>query len=142
MSDSGNIDKIVGQLKDVAELQAYADAQYATIVKQNKKINELQDKVTSLEAIVGANGAVNPNVIQFPSLVISPEEEICLKQLELLRQTSNQLSLTLEEARKVEIYSKILIGIRSNVKDVDAKYKNLSTEQLLKLTLEPTNESK
>jgi hypothetical protein len=142
MSDVVSFDKIVGQIKDMAELQAYADAQYKTIVDLNKKINELKDKNQSLEQVVSALPAKAPNVVEFPSLHISAEEEICLKQLELLRQSSNLGSLTLEEARKVEIYSKILLQIRSNMKDVDGKFKKMSTDELLKLTQEVASESK
>lgn len=134
MADASNFDKIVGQLKDIAELQAYADAQYKTIVDQNKKINELLEKNKSLEGLVTALPSKPDNVVQFPQLHISPEEEICLKQLENLRQSSAARELTLEECRKVECYAKILLQIRNNTKDVDAKFKKLSTEDLLKLT--------
>jgi len=134
MSDECSIDKIVGQLKDVAELQAYADAQYKTIVGLNKQINELKEKNKSLEVL-----AVRPeNVVLFPQLNISPEEEICLKQLENLRGISSSRDLTLEECRKVEVYAKILMQIRSNIKDVDGKFKKLSTDELLQLTKEET----
>lgn len=139
MSD---IDKIVGQLKDISELQAYADAQYTTIVKQNKTINELQDKVKSLELVVAGISTPGSNIVQFPMLNISPEEEICIKQLEMLRLSSSGRELTLEEARKTEIYTKILTTIRSNIKDVNGKFEKVSTDELLKLTQALPNDAK
>jgi tRNA splicing endonuclease len=142
MSDVVNFDKIVGQIKDLAELQAYADAQYKTIVDLNKKINELKDKNQSLEYAAAALAVKPSNVVEFPALHISAEEEICLKQLENLRGISSSRDLTLEEARRLEIYAKILIQIRSNIKDVDGKFKKMSTDDLLKLTQEVTSESK
>tara|TARA_R110000868_G_scaffold66014_7_gene197020 strand:+ start:519 stop:947 length:429 start_codon:yes stop_codon:yes gene_type:complete len=142
MSDAANFDKIVGQIKDLAELQAYADAQYKTIVDLNKKINELKDKNQSLELVVSSLPTKPSNVVEFPSLHISAEEEVCLKQLEYLRGASNNRELTLEEARKLEVYAKILLQIRSNIKDVDTKFKKMSTDDLLKLTQEVTSESK
>jgi tRNA splicing endonuclease len=137
-----NFDKIVGQIKDLAELQAYADAQYKTIVDLNKKINELKDKNQSLEYAAAALAVKPSNVVEFPSLHISAEEEICLKQLENLRGISSSRDLTLEEARRLEIYAKILIQIRSNIKDVDGKFKKMSTDDLIKLAQEVTSESK
>lgn len=135
-------DKIFEQMRDFAELQAYADAQYKTIVGLNKQINELKTKNESLEAAIKAVPTGESKILQFPQYTLSAEEEICLKQLENLRNSSLTRELTLEEARKLEIYAKILMGIRGKEKDVTGQFKKLSTDELLKLSQELTNESK
>lgn len=124
MDEISNFDKMAAQFKDFAELQAFAEAQFKTIVAQNKQITELKAQVQSPAA----------QIIQFPSMGLSPEEEICIEQLHILRASSKNRELTLEEAKKTEIYTKMLLQIRGNSKDVDTKFKNLSAEDLLKLT--------
>jgi hypothetical protein len=142
MSEDNKIDKIMQEMTNTAELQSYADAQYQTIVSLNKQINELKAKNSSLETTLKSIPASDSKIIQFPQYSITAEEEICLKQLENLRVASSGRDLTLEEARKLEIYAKILVSIRSKEKDVTGEYKKLSTEELLKLSQDLANESK
>lgn len=59
------------------------------------------------------------------------EENIAQIQLALLNSVSMTRELTLEEAKKCEIYSKILNNAKKSVKDVDAEVRNLDTNKLL-----------
>lgn len=128
-----NIDKMAEQFKDFSELQAYCDAQYTTIVNLNKEINKLKDMNSSLERSVQLLPKEPSGIVQFPSLSLSDEEEICISQLKILNDISKRGQLTLEEAKKVEIYTKILMGLRCKGKDVEGSFKKVSTEELLKI---------
>lgn len=63
---------------------------------------------------------------------ISDQEQICLEQLRLLRECSDNRVLTLEETRKAEVLYKILRDIRGEKKD-PFDNSSVQTEDLLKL---------
>ncbi len=139
--DESNFSKMISELKTLAELQSYADAQFKTIINLNKQVTELKAKNASLEQAVMALPTGASNIIQFPQYSISPEEEICIKQLNDLNNESKNRSLTYEETKKLEVYTKVLAGIRGNAKDLDGKYKKLTDAELLAMSESP-NESK
>lgn len=125
MSDASNFESMVQEFKDFAELKAYSNAQYNTIIDLNKQINKLKNEVQVVPSVQ------TPGLVT--KLFMSPEEEICLMQLQILNDLSKRGSLTLEECRKVEVYSKILNSLRGLAKDIKADHKDISTEELLKL---------
>lgn len=115
-------EKIVDSIKDFDDLKEYSNAQYSTIVAQSKKITELERKVDSLEGkLIKAeqsntvSSVLNPN----QDTKGSDAETICLIQLALLKSSAMNGELTLEETKKVEIYSKTLLLLRG--KEVDSK---------------------
>lgn len=63
---------------------------------------------------------------------ISNEELICLEQLDLLKKQSSTRELTLEETRKAEIWSKMLISIRDKQRNEDDAAKGVKIDELLK----------
>lgn len=136
-SSISNFDEMVKQFKDMNELQAYCNAQYKTITELNRQITVLKAEKSSAEKILATIPTMGANIIEFPKFSISPEEEICLQQLHLINQTSKNSVLTLEDARKTEIYSKILLNLKAQPKDIDGAAKNLSTDELLKLAGSP-----
>ena len=70
----------------------------------------------------------------------SDQEEICKIQLRKFLDLSKDRELTLEEARKVEIFSKILFGFKNKEdKDKDDTTKKLSSDELLKLVEKQLN---
>jgi len=120
---------MVAEFKNLAELQDYCNAQFKTIIELTKKLNGLKEQNDSL-ALTTNNIS---GLIQFPSLGLAPEEEICLKQLHDLNISSKTRELTLEEAKKCEIFTKIVTSIRLKTKDVDGQSKHLSNDELLAL---------
>jgi N-glycosylase/DNA lyase len=124
------------QFKSMAELKAYCDAQYKTIIRLNKQINELKDAKEGLEKQVSGLPTVKSEggIVQFASYAMSPEEEIAITQINLLNSYSKKAELTKEEAQKLEIYHKILMNIRnSSTKDINTSHKDISNDDLLKL---------
>ncbi len=130
---SDNILKMAKSFKDIAELQAYCDSQYKTIVDLSKKINRLEEEKRHLEADLSKSGTKPSSVGLIIEPSLSNEELICLTQLQLLREISDRAALTLEESRKFDIFTKALKEIRTSSKDSGEKFKNLDDEALLAL---------
>jgi hypothetical protein len=133
-----SIDKLAEQYTETeSESKGYIKAQQATIISQTKNINELRKKLeelsrqcetltienTKLKALAPASSL---------DVAIPDEESICLVQLALLNNMSMQRELTLEETKKTEIYSKILIAIRAKKPEKEENtISNLSNEDLI-----------
>jgi len=67
------------------------------------------------------------------NFTVSDEEAICVMQLKRLKDKALVADLTLEEARKTEIYIKGLNLIKGTSKKVPEQGKPMSNEELLKL---------
>lgn len=139
MSDESkniSLDKMSKQFKELSELKAYSDAQYTIIIDLNKQINKLKEEKHSLEEML-KNSQIAPivsgAVVQFPTYSISDEEKICIEQIARLKSASPSSEFTLDQARRLEIYTKILLSLRGKEKDIDGSSKKLSTDELLKL---------
>lgn len=133
MSQDSKLDEMVGEMKQLADLQAYSDAQYKTIIDLNKQINKLKEEKSHLEKLLPAVSDSSKAIVQFAKFTISDEEEICLTQLKILNDISKRGSLTLEECRKMAEYVKTLHIIKGNPKDIEHSSKNIPTEELLKI---------
>ena len=72
------------------------------------------------------NGGISKN-----SFIVTDEEVICRTQLNLLKQMSLERQLTLEESRKVDIFSKILIALNEKPKTIKLETKSFKDEELL-----------
>ncbi len=131
------IDKLAEQYATTEDdAKAYQKAQQATIIAQTKEINALRKKLEEIsrqcESLTIENTklkALNPSI---ETSGISDEESICLVQLALLNNMSMQRELTLEETKKVEIYTKTLLSLRAKAPKEEApSVGNLSNEELL-----------
>lgn len=138
-----NIMDISNEFKDIAELRAYANAQYNTIINLTKKVNKLEEEKLSLERQVNSRAQViDTDEVGSLILATSDEETICRIQLKKLKDKSlNSEELTLEETKRVEIYTKLLISMKEkSVKKEDAPSRIDDATLLASLTL-ITNDS-
>jgi regulator of replication initiation timing len=134
-----SIDKLAEQYTNSdSDTTAYIKAQQSTIISQTKNINDLRKKLEemsrSLETLTIENTklkALAPSGSIETS--IADEESICLVQLALINNMSMQRELTLEETKKVEIYTKTLLLVRGRKpeKEDEGSIGNLSNEDLL-----------
>jgi hypothetical protein len=130
------IDQMAESLKTFAELQVYSNSQHQVITKQNAKINELEAQIKHLEKLLTDNSIIvgTPSDLKDMFIKCEDPEAIAHMQLKILRDKSLQGELTMEESKRVEIYTKILDSVASkkkdNMKDVAA---STDTEELLKL---------
>lgn len=124
-----------GYLETVKEeAQDYSDAQFKTIVSLQKKLSKLEEENASLKLMLESNlptiGFTTEDLVSG----ISNEQLICETQILLLKQRAINGELTLEEARKFEVYTKILDGIKlkGNPRD-NFNVSKISSEELLSL---------
>jgi len=134
MSDDNNtIDKMAIQFTEMSELKAYANAQYKTIIELNKKVNKLQEENNSLMNLMQSGIKKEASGIVEVKSFMSPEEEICFTQLNRLNVISNSRELNLEESKRVEVFAKLLLSMKGDVKTINSEAKKLDTKELLKL---------
>ena len=120
--------------KSKDEQKEYTDAQFKTIVTLQKKLSKLEAENESMKLMLESN---LPSIaFSTEDLVsgISNEQLICETQIFILKERAVVQELTLEEARKFEVYTNILDGIKSkgNPKD-QFNVSKVSNDDLLKL---------
>jgi hypothetical protein len=132
-----NVDKMAESFTTVEELKSYSSAQYKTIVDLNKKLKRaeaeldiLREKLETISIQQNNEGALKKADGIFD---ITDEETVCLTQLALIRNLSLQRELTTEEAKKFEIFHKVINTIRNKKPDNKTSLSELSTEDLVKL---------
>lgn len=132
-----SLDLMLNEAKDLAELRAFSEAQQKTIVKLSKKNKDLEEEVTHLKKLLESSAPViasdNIPVIQTDKFLTSDQEAICRMQLNKLKEVSYERELTLEEAKRVEIFSKILNVLENSPKTIKVETKNLDNKELLSL---------
>lgn len=133
-----NVDQMMQQFKTDTELKAYAEAQYMTILEMSKKIQKLEEDNLHLKKMLEKSVPIleedKKDLLIFPAGTTN-EEIICSIQLGKLKELSMERELTLEETKKTEIYSKILLSLRNKTDDSkkQAPTEALSTADLLNL---------
>jgi hypothetical protein len=138
---SDNISKTILQYKEMSQLQAYAEAQNSTILNLSKKLKKLEEERDHLKQLLESSVPILKDDKSLgQKFLTSSEEAICVMQLEKLRDISSGRELTLEEARRVEIFSKVLTASRNSPKVIELKTQNMSNEELLAL-VEGTNDN-
>tara|TARA_R110000803_G_scaffold187128_7_gene249510 strand:- start:797 stop:1216 length:420 start_codon:yes stop_codon:yes gene_type:complete len=125
MSD---LDKMAEKYKTVEELRVYTNAQYTTIKKLNRKINELESDIEDIKS----NKTEYKSSLLIPNVNgLSDEEAICIMELNKLRQRSMNDELTMEECKKVEAYVRTLLNLRDGDSAQVSQTANMSTQDLL-----------
>ena len=126
---------VTKEFSDYIEMKAFAETQYSTIIELNKKINVLTREKEKLEEVVRQNNLPGTDINLYSDLTMGSDEETIAKiQLSKLKELSMTKELTLEEAKRVEIFSKILIACKSGKGNKDFNdIKEVDTKDLLKL---------
>ena len=128
-------DKTLEQFKDMATLQKYADAQYKTILSLTKKVKLLEQENMELKDLLEKTTPLfdeEKKTFEMPQIEASSDEEMIAKvQLVKMREIAIERELTLEEAKRVEIFTKILTtkGTKSPV----AQTQKMNNDDLLKM---------
>jgi len=129
------MDKTIAQYKEMSQLQEFASAQQKTIIQLSKKIQKIEEERDHLKTLLESSVPLIKTEGQQmgEKFLTSAEEAICVAQLDMLRDISVKREFTLEETRKVEVFSKVLAAVRNAPKTIEIKNKNMSTEELLAL---------
>lgn len=130
-----SFDKMLQQFKDFSSLQTYAEAQYKTIVSLSKKIKALEEENVELKDLLDSSVPTvvqSENGLTLQNVEASSDEEMIAKvQLARLNEISMSRELTLEEAKRVEIFTKILT-VKGNNNSIAIQTKKLDNDDLLK----------
>lgn len=128
-------DKTLEQFKDMATLQKYADAQYKTILSLTKKVKILEQENIELKDLLEKTTPLfdeEKKTFEMPQVEAASDEEMIAKvQLIKMREIAIERELTLEEAKRVEIFTKILITKGS--KGPVIQMQKMNNEDLLKM---------
>lgn len=112
------------------QLQLFAEAQQTTILQLSKKIQKLEDENKQLKSSVPIIKTQVDNIQQFGE---NDSEYICTLEISKLKNVSLERELTYEEAKRLEIYFRLLNQLNLTSKKVEKEVKNISTDELLKL---------
>lgn len=130
------MDKMLEQFKDFTSLENYAKAQYKTILSLSKKVKALEEENIELKDLLEKSTPVlneeKNNFLAFQVEASSDEENIAKVQLARLKEISIERELTLEEAKRVEIFTKILNTKGSNT-SITVQTKKMDNDDLLKM---------
>lgn len=139
-----SLEKMLDEAKDLAELRVFSEAQQKTIVKLSKKNKELEEEVTHLKKLLETTAPIISTNEATPTIsadkfLTTDQEAICRMQLNRLKEVSYERELTLEEAKRVEIFSKIINVLENSPKTIKVETKGLDNKELLSL-IENQNE--
>lgn len=126
-----SITTMLEQYKTEAELKSYAAAQYKTLQQTMKKNKELQEEIEHLKKLVAGAVPIIKKDSDSNISVGTDSEEIAKIELRKLKERSYQEVLTLEEAKRVEIYTKILSTKADVLKPGEREVKELDASSLL-----------
>jgi hypothetical protein len=129
------MDKTIAQYKEMSQLQEFATSQQKIIIQLSKKIQKIEEERDHLKSLLESSVPLIKKEGESlgEKFLTSAEEAICVMQLEKLRDVSASRELTLEETRKVEVFSKVLNAVRNAPKTIEIKNKQISSEELLAL---------
>lgn len=123
--------------KSFTELQEYSDTQFRTIVELKKQVESQKEEIKSLKALLEGNlPQLGINIPELNGIGIPNEQLICEAQITLLKERAVSRELTLEEAKKFQIYTTVLANIRQSKEEVaNVSVQKLSDEELLQLVV-------
>lgn len=107
MSDTLDVKALKKQFETATkarELKVYAEAQYNLIEKLEQENKHLKEKLEHMEKMLMSS--------KLAAQRLSPEEVICIEQIEVLKSKSANRELSLEEVKRLDLLVKNLRLIR------------------------------
>jgi len=128
---------------EVRKLQAYSNAQTNTIIELSRKLKEAQDEVSHLKKLLeGSVPLIKPEGSSGITSSAGDQEYICRTEINKLREISRDRELTLEECKKLDIYSKILKDLASAPPKINDQPAKKATNEELEAILEAEKNTK
>lgn len=129
--------------KEDIKLKAYSNAQTNTIIELSRKLKLAQDEVSHLKKLLeGSVPLIKP---EGSSNIVSnagDQEYICRTEINKLREISRDRELTLEECKKLDIYSKILKDLTTSPPKLDSQPAKKATDEELQAIVEAGRNTK
>jgi hypothetical protein len=123
------------ETKELSDLKAFAEAQQKTLVQLTKKVKQLEEERDHLKKLLESTAPViqtpQNNSIIAEKFLTSDQEAICRTQLMKLREIALDREMTLEETKKVEIFSKILAALENAPKTIKIDTKTIDNDDLM-----------
>ena len=132
-------DDMLKSLNTLEEVQSYAKAQHNIISKLSSENTKLKEEVSHLKDMLTSTVPLIKENDRVDVLIVPDEEAIAKIQLEKIRELSFSRELTLEEAKRFEIFYKVLNSVRSTPKDVKSTVQKLNNAKLLELAAKELN---
>ena len=109
-----NIDQLVENFKTMEELKTFCSSQFKQILQLSKKIKELEDNNIELKKqskeVVKKESIASPILLEQGSIKGQEDAKIIAQiQLKVLKDIAYDRELTLDEAKRVDLFNKILI---------------------------------
>lgn len=124
---------MIDTFTDIAELKAFSTAQSKTIIELSRKNKEQADEIVHLKKLVEGSVPLIKEKKDGINLGSNDQEYICRTEINKLRDISLDRELSLEECKKLDIYSKILKDLSNPTKNVKVETTNVSTADLLSI---------
>jgi hypothetical protein len=130
-----SIDELAKNFKSLKELRQYCNSQYSVILSLNKKIVQVEEENKHLKELLAKSTPILDNSSGQLEVYkdLTDELAVCIMQIKIMREKSLAGELTFEDAKKLDIYTKLLIQLKTGKKPEEAATKALSDEELLKL---------
>ena len=137
MSDD-QIDRMASQFTTLEEQRAYGQAQFATINSQSKQINKLKNEVEELKKLLLNSVPKDPSQVSNLLIVADSDEEFIARvQIAELKRVCSEREFTLDEAKRLDIFVKILIALKGKAEKSESKKEpELTNEQLMEMMKE------
>jgi len=131
-----DIDQFIKEAKK-KELQEFTEKQLVTITKLQEENNFLKQKLGHLERMLVE---LEQRKVSFNSM--QDEELICIEQIQVLKQKSSSRELSLDEAKRLDLFIKNLRLIREQSTEVinSADYRDLGEEALVRIASSTTED--
>jgi hypothetical protein len=125
------------ETKELADIRAFSEAQQKTIIQLTKKVKQLEEERDHLKKLLESTAPIiqtaNNTPVQTEKFLTSDQEAICRVQLTKLRDIALDRELTLEETKKVEIFSKIITVLENAPKTIKIDTKSIESNDLMGL---------
>lgn len=118
-------------IKEYSELKAYSDAQTKTITDLSRKVNEKDQEIIHLKKLLEGSVPLIREKKDLTKFETNDQEYICRTEINKLRDISIERELSLEECKKLDIYSKILKDLLNAPKTIEVKSRNFTDAELL-----------
>jgi DNA-binding transcriptional MerR regulator len=136
-----NIEKMLEKYNSVEELKIFCSAQMKQIQTLTQKNKELTEKVEKLEGknkelMKASAGGAPAAILGNPAInlgMMDDAKTIAQIQLKLLKDASFERELDTDEAKRVELYNRILKEEAAKDKPLQATVEVVSEAELLKL---------
>jgi len=135
MSDTFHL--MIAEYKTLEDLQVFAQSQFRTIIDLTKKLKKAEEENSHLQELLAQTnplsviGESSKSIVPAVDLGTSDSEIIARTQLAMLKSMSMTSELTLEETKKTQIFTDILLSLEKKPDGMETRVEPIDTAALL-----------